>query len=150
MTNSRVLHSSLKGFWGRLMYSCSLPPRLPPLPSQEIWKQQQAQHPYRLHHHFQLLRCVFCGTSPLHGVLRFSSFAYTPGQTPSTTWAPPEHHPVLLGTAWTHSTSCTPPKQPEKQMLQNLSIADTQIKQWFFFFFLIFHRDVSKDLCMHD
>lgn len=145
MTNFRVLHSSLNGFLGQLRYSCSLPPPLPPLPSQEIWKQQQAQHPFKFYHHFQVLGCVFCWTSTLHVMLWFSSFAYTPAQTPNTTWTPScppwdcpdtQHNLHSLTAAWkTNVTLTSYCRQSDKAMI---------------FFFLLFHREVSKDLCMHN
>lgn len=149
MTNFRVLHSSLKGFWGRLRYSCSLPPSLPPLPSHQIWKQHQAQHPYKLYCHSQVLGCAFCGTSTLHGMLGFCSFGYISAQTPNTTWAPPEQTP-----------SCPPGDCLDTQHnLHSLTAAwKTNVTETFYcrhpdkatIFFLTFHRDVSKDLCIPD
>lgn len=124
MTNFRVLHSSSKGFWGRLRCSCPLP--APP----ELWKQQQAQHPYKLYHHFQVLGCfLWEQLTPWDALIPFLCFHTSPDtqsnvSTPRTHSCPPggcldtQHNLHSLTAAWkTNVTETSCCRHSDKAMI---------------------------------
>lgn len=102
-------------FWGRFRYSCSLPASFPPGNLKAA-----ASSASKLCHQFQVLGCVFCGIFDSLPLLQHQPRPQNQREHPQNTFLSCLHTQHSL--------------QPEKQMLQKLPIADTQIKQFFSFF----------------
>lgn len=130
MTNFRVLHSSSKGFWGRLRYSCPLP--APPGNLKAAASSASTQAPPLLPGAGMCF--LWEQHTPWDALIPFLCFHTSPDpksnvSTPRTPSYPPG------GCLDTQHTTCALSLQPEKQMLQKLPIADTQNKAIFFPYF---------------